>query len=396
MTRDLHEQIKDAEEVVDGSDATHKQVAGVIDMTSRNYRKWRAAELKDKYKSHKDDEKRLKALIQWMQARQSVPDSSGSDQEAKSFGVGGYGRPVPPSDGDDETPPDAHVSGHTAGHSSLDPEAVVERQRELHARRRQKERSKQSQTVRFDYGPIALAFQGDEHYGNSGCDIDHALEDAKIIAETPGMYAIKMGDIIDNFIIAYLQSQNAKPSLSVREQWECAKYQLDLMSGSVIGVVGGNHTAWSRALTHLDPVRDITPDNVLYDPNELQFRVKVGRAAKDVFIRHKFSKGHSQWNSTHALEKAASFTHPGHDIYAAAHQHSGLHLKLFANRGGGYSAAIQTDTYKRYDDYGDEQGYSSYSKDDVAGALVLHEDGEIVPMKSLQRASAYMDKFYTA
>lgn len=384
-----------AEEIVDGrSDLSHRDFADEIGVDPRTWRRWRSGDRTPGAES-------LSSLTQWVEEQTGEPYSGPADAKrdpqavaTEDFGVGGYGRPESPTDEEEERPPNAHITGHVAGRKDLDPEQVVERQRDLYARKRKKERAKQSQTIRFDYGPVCLAFQGDEHYGNSGCDIDHALEDAKIIAETPGMYAIKMGDLIDNFLIGYLQGENAKQSLSIEEQWECAKHQLNMMSGSVIGVVGGNHTGWSRSMTHLDPVRDIAPDEVLYDPHELQFRLKVGRTSKDVFLRHKFSKGHSQWNETHALEKAAKFSHPGHDIYAAAHIHSGLHLKMFAKRGGGYGVAVQTDTYKKFDDYGDKQGYSEYPKEDVAGALVIHEDGEMVPMKSLKRASSYMGKFY--
>lgn len=387
-----------AEGIVDGRpDFGHKDFADEIGVAPRTWRRWRSGD-----RTPSGD--KLCSLKEWLEDQTGESYSGPADaerdpqavaaEEMQEYGTGGYGRPESPSE-KDEPAPNAHITGHVAGRKDLDPEQVVERQRDLYARKRKKERAKQSQTIRFDYGPVCLAFQGDEHYGNSGCDIDHALEDAKIIAETPGMYAIKMGDLIDNFLIGYLQGENAKQSLSIEEQWECAKHQLRMMSGSVIGVVGGNHTGWSRSMTHLDPVRDIAPDEVLYDPHELQFRLKVGRASKDVFLRHKFSKGHSQWNETHALEKAAKFSHPGHDIYAAAHIHSGLHLKMFAKRGGGYGVAVQTDTYKKFDDYGDKQGYSEYPKEDVAGALVIHEDGEMVPMKSLERAASYMDKFYT-
>jgi len=387
-----------AEGIVDERpDFGHKDFADEIGVAPRTWRRWRSGD-----RTPSGD--KLCSLKEWLEDQTGESYSGPADaerdpqavaaEEMQQYGTGSYGRPEPPSE-KDEPAPNAHITGHVAGRKDLDPEQVVERQRDLYARKREKERAKQSQTIRFDYGPVCLAFQGDEHYGNSGCDIDHALEDAKIIAETPGMYAIKMGDLIDNFLIGYLQGENAKQSLSIEEQWECAKHQLRMMSGSVIGVVGGNHTGWSRSMTHLDPVRDIAPDEVLYDPHELQFRLKVGRASKDVFLRHKFSKGHSQWNETHALEKAAKFSHPGHDIYAAAHIHSGLHLKMFAKRGGGYGVAVQTDTYKKFDDYGDKQGYSEYPKEDVAGALVIHEDGEMVPMKSLERAASYMDKFYT-
>jgi len=74
--------------------------------------------------------------------------------------------------------------------------------------------------------------------------------------------------------------------------------------------------------------------------------------------------------------------------------HSGLHLKVFAKRGGGYGAAVQTDSYKKFDEYGDRQGYSDYPKEEVAGALTIHEDGTLVPHMSLDRASDYMAKFY--
>jgi hypothetical protein len=373
------EAVEEAEQRVQSSDITHKQAANQIGISARTWRKWR--------NGSPPSGEHLALLKEWLESNKPYdgPDA------LSEHGVGGYGRPRPPED----DAPDPNISGSKAGTEHLSHEEVVERQRKIYARKREKNQAKKSQTVRFDYGPICLAFQGDEHYGNSGCDIDHALEDAHLIADTPGMFAIKMGDIVDNFIVGYLLGENAKQSLAIESQWECAKRHLDILSNNVIAVVGGNHGGWTHALSYIDPVRQITPDDVLYDPDEITFRLKVGTSSKKVFLRHKFSKGHSQWNETHALEKAAKFTHPGYDIYAAAHTHSGLHLKQFAKRGtDDYAVAIQTDTYKKYDDYGDEQGYSAYPKEDVAGALIVHEDGETIPMKSLETASRYMQKFY--
>jgi predicted phosphodiesterase len=401
MDRKLHELILEAASVAEKTDHTHVEVAEAIGMDRNHHRRWRNRDLRQEggYQAHEKDEERIRSLTSWLQ---SAPDADSLEQayggpadakqdpqvvaseEIGGYGTGNYGHPEPP---------EPKVSGHTAG-KDMDREEIVGRQRDLYERRRRKERSKQRRCARFEYGPITLAFQGDEHYGASGCDVDHALRDAEVIAQTPGMYAVKVGDFVDNFITAYLEGKNAKTSVQVEEQWECARHHLDILSGSVLAVVAGNHDNWTRLLTHLDPVREMLGDRVLYDPNEVTFRVKVGHAEKEVFLRHGYSKGHSQWNETHQLEKAAKFTHPGHDIYVSGHTHSGLHLKVFAKRGGGYGAAVQTDSYKKFDEYGDRQGYSDYPKEEVAGALTIHEDGTLVPHMSLDRASDYMTKFY--
>lgn len=360
----------------------------------------------ESYKSHPNDKEKKYRLRQWLQENQTDTYSGPADAERDPQEVTRETLEVrhpadkmrsgpPKTEHNNEDPPNPHITGRVAGRQNEDRSDVVSRQRDLYARRREKERARRRQVVRFDYGPVCLAFQGDEHYGNSGCDIDHALRDAELIASTPGMYAVKLGDFVDNFIVNYLEGKNAKPSLAIEEQWMCAQEHLDILSGHSIAVVGGNHDGWSRLETHLDPLRRMVGDGVLYDADQIEFTLKIGsQVSKDVFLRHQYSKGHSQWNETHELERAAKFDHPGRDIYASAHDHSGLHMKVFAMKSGGYCAAIKTGTYKKFDDYAQRKGYPQYENEEVAGALTIHEDGTMVPHHSLKRASEYMQKFY--
>src|ERR1700752_731048 len=46
--------------------------------------------------------------------------------------------------------------------------------------------------------PIGVAFVGDPHLDNNGCNWPLLNRDIDVLAKTPGMYAVNMGDLTDN------------------------------------------------------------------------------------------------------------------------------------------------------------------------------------------------------
>jgi hypothetical protein len=382
MTRELHEAILEAAEVVSKTDVMHKEVAEVIGITTRNFRTWRNKDLKDSYLKRSDDDEKLRSLTDWLESHKAYSGPSDTDGMTE-YGTGDYGRPEPPE-------PD--VNGATSNGRDFDPEQAIQEQAKRFKRKHRRAQKKKSQTIRFDTGPVMIAFVGDQHIGNQGTDVERIFEEQKTIMQTPGAYCWQMGDVVDNFIVGRLKEQNMKPSAPVWEQWQLAQEYLDRWDDRIISFVGGNHGAWTMGQTQIDYRRDICPDGILFDGDDVKATLSVGSADFDVWARHKW-KGNSIYNQTHGQERAARFNDPNHDLYVGAHTHEGALYREMIHEGQ-RKAAVQIGTYKVHDDYARSQGYPP-SDMSTACAVIFHDDGSMHGMADLDAAKRYMQAVYS-
>ena len=254
----------------------------------------------------------------------------------------------------------------------IDVEDVYRRSKRAFENKRELIQRKQNQSITFGEQEICICFGGDEHIGNKGTDIERMFDEAQIIAETPNMYAWKMGDLVDNFIIGYLIAKNEQAPIEVKEQWALAKEYLQMHGNSIIAAVGGNHDAWTQLTAFIDHNRDIMPKGILYDPDEIKADVKVGDASFPVWARHKW-RGNSIYNATHGQERAARFDNPDFTIYAGAHVHKGCFFREF-NLKQERKAAVLSGTYKLYDDYQRKKGFKQSDKSTVC-PVIFRPDG---------------------
>jgi hypothetical protein len=330
-------------------------------------------------------------LTQWLEEQTGEPYSGPADaerdpqavaaEEMQEYGTGDYGRPKPPE-------PD--VNGATVD-TDFDPEQAIQEQARRFKQKHRRAQKKRRQTIRFDTGPIMIAFVGDQHLGNAGTDVERVFEEQKTIMQTPGAYAWIMGDVVDNFIVGKLKKENFRPSAPIWEQWQLAQEYLDRWEDRIIAFVGGNHGAWTMQQTQIDYRRDVCPDGVLFDGDDVQAEVSVGSASYDVWARHKW-KGNSIYNQTHGQERAARFNDPGHDLYVGAHTHEGALYREMIHEGQ-RKAAVQIGTYKVHDDYARASGFPP-SDMSTACAVVLHDDGSMHGMADLDAAKRYMQAVY--
>jgi hypothetical protein len=402
MDRKLHELILEAAAVVENTDHTHTEVAGNMGMARNAHRRWRNRDLREGegYQAHEKDDERTRSLTEWLQ---SAPDADIPEQayggpadadrnpqsvaaeELGGYGTGDYGRPEPPSQ--------PAISGATA-ESDIDIERAIEEQHRRWKEKHHRAQKKQRQTIRFDTGPICLVFLGDQHIGNAGTDIKRVKREQDLILQMPGTWCLQMGDLVDNMIIGRLKRQNAKPSSDVWSQWQVAKWYLERFSEheSIVGYVGGNHGAFTLKLTGgIDYRRDICPDGVLFDGDDIKVTVSVGAADYTIWARHKW-RGNSIYNPTHGQERAMRFQDPDPDIYVGAHTHEGSMYREVVHEGR-RKAAIQLGTYKIHDDYAREQGYPG-GDGSTACAVILHDDGSMHGMADLAAAKRYMQAIY--
>jgi len=355
--------IQRVEETVDDSDLTYKEVADRAGISTRQLRRLRNG----KAEPVKSVRKAFREIIE------------GDVESEEEYGTGGYGRPKPPD-----------LNGTTA-ETNFDPERAIEEQQRRYREKHRRAQKKKRQTIRFDTGPICLMMVGDQHIGNAGTDTKRIFDEQEVILSTPGAFVWQMGDVVDNMIVGRLKKQNMKPSAPVWEQWQLAQEYMDRWEQRLVAFVGGNHGAWSMQQTQIDYRRDICPDGVLYDGDDVRATVSVGSATYDIWARHKW-RGSSIYNPTHGMERAMRFNDPEPDIFVGAHTHEGSMFREIIHEGR-RKAAVQIGSYKVHDDYAREKGYPD-TDGSTACALILHDDGSFHGMSDLKAAKRYMEALY--
>jgi hypothetical protein len=203
--------------------------------------------------------------------------------------------------------------------------------------------------VKID-GPIALSHFGDPHLDDDGTDMARIERDVEIVARTEGMFAINIGDAINNWT-GRLARLYAEQSTSAKEAWALCEWFVRALPWLVF--MGGNHGAWSGAG---DPVRWMVDNcTTLYD----DFAVRVALMfpnGKQVRInaRHDFA-GHSMWNTVHGPLKAATMGWRDH-MLTCGHMHTSGYAVLKDPATALISHAIRVSSYKTHDRYAHERG----------------------------------------
>lgn len=170
--------------------------------------------------------------------------------------------------------------------------------------------------------PIGLALMGDPHVDDPGCNIPLLRRDARIMAATPGVYGINVGDYSNNWI-GRLTRLFGDQDLGQRSARRLTEWLLTGAGISWLAVITGNHDAWNEgaeiikrmcasAYIHI-PVHDWAAKLELVFPNKATFR---GTFAHDF-------KGRSQFSAIHGLKKEAIWHQDGSHLYAAGHIHFG-------------------------------------------------------------------------
>lgn len=203
-------------------------------------------------------------------------------------------------------------------------------------------------------GPIGIAWMGDPHLSDNGCNIPLFLRHVDVIRDTEGMFAANIGDTENNWAgkLAHLYSQQDTSRATERQltEWlfsEAGLRWIVLLLGNH-DVWNGNGDALSRIARGGAPMSDWQAKFKLAFPN--------GREAR-IWAAHDFP-GHSQWNPLHGPQKAAKFTGSA-DLYVCGHKHN---WSLFNNedehRGDVYWLA-RARGYKHIDSYADKLGFAS-------------------------------------
>lgn len=200
--------------------------------------------------------------------------------------------------------------------------------------------------------PFAVAFIGDPHLSNKGCNLDALRNDIAKIAAS-GVRAVQMGDVLDNFhATGKLAQKEAYNRMTIKEGHAVAEW---LVVGSGIkwdAHVEGNHDAWMGAdgielfrswVRAAKSRRFDWNARLIYAWGEKPDERHTIMASHDM-------KGHSQYNPTHGPGKMALWDGTA-DTYVAAHRHNHAEAKVPNGFRGRTYQLVRVRGYKDVDEY---------------------------------------------
>ena len=226
--------------------------------------------------------------------------------------------------------------------------------------------------------------------GNAGTDIERVFDEARIVAETPGMYMVTLGDCFDGFILQKLRFIRDNSRQGIEDEWALLEGYLDLIKEKLLLCVSGNHEGWSQDLTGRDWLRRTVADyapKALYDTDDCRVVIEVAGVEYPTRIRHKW-RGNSIYNPTHATERAQKWDQD-FVLGVGGHTHvSGLSRGFPA--AGRNGLAVLVGSFKRIDSYVSELGLPKSNQSTSIAVLFDAETESMVGMDNLTMAAKVM------
>jgi hypothetical protein len=220
--------------------------------------------------------------------------------------------------------------------------------------------------------PVGIAHFGDQHTGSWSQEAQRMLEDYKLLADTPGLYANFLGDEIDNFIFNFAKwSSVMTPDHQLRiTKWLCSS-----IKEKVVSFVLGNHLHWTKKTADIDIAQQLSwLSSAFYLGHRGDLHLTVGTETYHFHLAHR-AQGGSALNKSNSGRRTAD-TIGGADVIVEAHLHDPwLHLEYKAHR---RQIWTRVGTYKRDDDYADELGFAR-AQWDMPMVIALPDRHKLIP-----------------
>lgn len=267
---------------------------------------------------------------------------------------------------------------------------LIDLARERSRLRLQAEKAKQNQIIRIKHSePSVIAFVGDPHLDDDGCDWDRLLADVALLRQ-PNVYAVNVGDTTNNWV-GRLMRLYANQEASRKTARRYARWFLEGAGVRWIVWCMGNHDDWESGA---DILRLMNTRGIVMDDWSSRFTIEWGNGAQVPFwVAHDFP-GSSQWNRMHALMKAAMMR-GGAAVYAAGHRHvPGLHWEALEDKDASYWA-LRSKGYKAIDSHTKRLGYGQIEEGHTTAVVVDPRASDVrdavTGFKSLRAAVAFRD-----
>lgn len=206
-----------------------------------------------------------------------------------------------------------------------------------------------------DDGPYLLAFVGDPHVDDNGCNWPLLRRDVELMRR-PHVHGVMLGDVTNNWS-GKLQRLYAHQDVTRDRAWKLAEWFWRAVPWLML--LKGNHDIWSQSHGQGDPLDWMARGSAALEDWSARFEVAAGSHVLRVWASHDF-KGSSIYNPLHGHMRAQKFSAGEADVYAAGHQH---HWEIFSGEDADKSHRphwlIRARGYKYLDPHADHHQYAS-------------------------------------
>lgn len=247
----------------------------------------------------------------------------------------------------------------------IDVGEIIQIQARRFAKRKAAHEAKKHQTITLNHSdPIVVAFVGDPHLDDDGCDWPRLLDHIELF-KRPRVYGVNVGDTTNNWC-GRLARLFANQETSQKTARKLAKWFLAESGVKWLAWVLGNHDAWGDGS---DILRLMNTTGVTMDDWAARFRVRFANGCEvPMWVAHDFP-GHSQWNNLHGPMKAA-LMRGGAGVYACGHKHSAaMHWEPLQDHDAAFWA-MRSRGYKVIDHYAEQLGYGSQNDGHTTAVVI--------------------------
>ena len=165
-----------------------------------------------------------------------------------------------------------------------------------------------------------LTFVSDLHIApGTPCDFRKMREDAELIRNTPGCYAVVGGDVVDNHI------KHRSAVLSARstpnDQYMLFEHYLTILGNKCLLAISGNHDDWTPQIAGVDMLARIAKQRQIFFASDEAFMdFSIGNQVYKIGLRHQF-RMNSSFNQTHSVKQWLRLGVVDWDIGCVGHHH---------------------------------------------------------------------------
>jgi hypothetical protein len=245
-------------------------------------------------------------------------------------------------------------------------------------------------------GPYGVVGLPDHHLNNVGTELRRAFDDAYAIAKHPALYAVGIGDWLDNFIVGFLERERRKDIMSHPDSWRLLEHYIEVLAPKLIVAISGNHMDWTTSAGGVDVMKKMFADKglgAIYDPDQVRVRLTSPNGQAFTHLaRHKY-RGNSRFNSVHAITVHILERWEGEDVIWGGHIHVAGHTSI-EKRWEGRSRVvhgIQLGAYKKHDGYAVREHFRPNVPFLTPMTIHVPETGETLFFEDMHRGIEVLD-----
>lgn len=227
----------------------------------------------------------------------------------------------------------------------LSPDDLVERMTESFNRKKENHEARRWIPLKVhSNAPMGLAWLGDPHVDDDGCDWPTLRRHVKCIQETEGLHGCSIGDVSNNWV-GRLAALYANQSATAKEAWKLVEWLIKEIDPLIL--IAGNHDMWSGAG---DPVNWMKKPHTVYEDWSARIQLNFPNGTNTRLIAAHDMAGHSMWNQLHGPMKQAKFLQNA-DFYIAGHKHTWALSQIELPEADRTPWLARARGYKFFDDY---------------------------------------------